>query len=487
MPDSSRLALLGGQPTRTQPFLVEPMTDQDEEDFVLAAVRDKNFSRYIGAATPAIETTLRMTSVDAAAVSDYWHFLGGPNVRAFAAEFAQWANVPYVVPINSATTGLAVALAAARVGPGDEVIVPAISFSATASAILMYGSIPVFVDIEADNFCIDPNKIEQAITPRTRAIMPVHLAGNIADMAAIMSIAAKHNLVVIEDAAQAIGAEWRGIKAGCIGDAGVFSFQQSKNITTGEGGIIVTKDPEIARRARLILNHGEVIFGEDATELDLENMVGFNFRLPELCAALGRAQLKKLAKVNSWRSSNADLLRELFRGISGITLPPDQKTVRNDFRNVPHFLVALYNETEMGLPREIFLAALRAEGIPVGTGYTRPMYANPMFLKRTAFGREGAPWTSGQKPSTREYRMGMCPLAELLLDEKFLWFYHIAYSSGPDDMRDIADAVRKVVAAKDQLRAVSPEQIAMMGGKGQGRLTGRGIADSQISGGSASR
>lgn len=482
MTQTDRLALLGGQPVRSKPFLVEPMTDAEEEELVLSAVRDKNFSRYIGSASAYIERTLRMTSADAANVSDYWHFLGGPHVRAFAAEFAAWAGVPYAIPINAATTGLGVALAAAGVGPADEVILPAISFSASASAVLLFNSIPVFVDVEADTFCIDPAKIEAAITPRTRAIIPVHLAGNVSDMAAIMDIARRHQLKVVEDAAQAIGAEWRGTKAGAIGDAGVFSFQQSKNITTGEGGIIVTRDPELARRARLILNHGETVFDDSHGAEDLDNMVGFNFRLPELCAALGRAQLKKLDRVNTWRTENADLLRELLAGVPGIDLPPDQRLITNDVRNVPHFFVALHNAAEMGVERDVFVAALRAEGIPVGTGYVRTMYANPLFLKRVAYGRHGCPWTCGAEPSTQRYEQGMCPVSETLLDEKFLWFYHIAYSSGPADMHDIAKAVRKVVAARDTLREVADEEIRRRGGKSQGRLSGRGVAPAQITG-----
>lgn len=482
MNEDDRLALLGGAPARTRPFLVEPMTDGDEEALVLSAVREKSFSRYIGSASPGIENALRMTSAEAAALSDYWHFLGGPHVRAFASEFAAWAGVPFAVPINAATTGLGVALAAAAVGPGDEVILPAISFSASASAVLLFNSIPVLVDVERDTFCIDPRKIEAAITPRTRAIMPVHLAGNICDMGAILDIARRHKLKVIEDAAQAIGAEWRGIKAGAIGDAGVFSFQQSKNITTGEGGVIVTRDAELARRARLILNHGEAIFDDSHGPGDLDNMVGFNFRLPELCAALGRAQLRKLDKVNAWRTDNADLLRRLLAGLPGIELPPDQRAATNDFRNVPHFFVALYDAAAMGVPRDAFVAALRAEGIPVGTGYVRTMYANPLFLKRVAYGRNGCPWTCGSEPSTQTYEMGMCPVSEKLLDEEFLWFYHIAHSSGPEDMRDIARAVRKVVNARDALRKIGRAEIDRLGGKSQGRLSGRGVAPAQVTG-----
>jgi perosamine synthetase len=462
------LAILGGAPLRTKPFVVEPMIDEAEESLVLQAIREKNLSRYIGIAVG--RDVLEMTSVEAAAISDYWHFLGGPNVRAFAAEFAVKFDVPYAVPVTSATIGLGVALAAAGVGPGDEVILPALSFSATANAVLLFNSIPVFVDIDPDTFCIDPAAVAAAITPRTKAILPVHLAGNVSDMGAIRDLAQRHGLRVIEDACQAIGASWGNRKAGAIGDAGVFSFQQSKNITTGEGGMILTSDPDIAARARLIINHGELAFGDDATVDEMANVVGLNFRMPELCAALGRAQLKKLDYVNAWRTRNADILRRELAGIPGIVLPPCQRDGDGQAQDVPHFFVVLFDAVEAGMSRALFVAALREEGVPAGTGYSRPMYAAPHFLKRIAYGADGYPWKVGGWSSSVEYRKGMCPLAESLIDERFVWLYHIAYSSTEADMRDVAQAIRKVLANRDALTAAGPELSQRLGGHTAGRI-----------------
>lgn len=479
MVNAMSLAILGGKPIRDRPFLVEPMIDDAEEKLVVQAIRDRNFSRYIGSNAPDLEQTLRLTSARAATVTDYWHFLGGPNVRLFAAEFSEKLGVPYAVPINSATTGLSVALASCGVGPGDEVIVPAISYTATGTAPLMYHAIPVFVDVDSETFCINPTKIEAAMTPRTKAIMVVHLAGNVADMAEILAIAARNNLVVIEDAAQAIGATWGERKAGTLGHAGVFSFQQSKNIMTGEGGMICTRDPEIARRARLILNHGEVAFDDASDSASMENMVGFNFRMPELCAALGRAQLRKLDTVNAWRIRNADVLREELSDITGISLPPSQRHGNGPAGDVPHLFVALYDKDVVGISRDLFVAALREEGIPVGTGYIRPMYANPMFLKKIAFGQTGSPWRTADGVSPVEYRHGQCPEAEQLLYEKFLWFYHIAYSSTEEDMRDIGHAVRKVVAGSEILKANADRLSHKVGSYSAGRI---GIAPAQLKG-----
>jgi len=469
MPDD--LALFGGAAARTEPFNVEPMVDGAEEEMVLRAIREKNFSRYIGSKMPNMEDVLRMTSAEAASLTDYWHFMGGENVRQFAAGFAAKMGCKYAIPINAATTGISVALAAAGVGPGDEVIVPAMSYTATGSAVLLFNSIPVFVDVDPDTFCIDPAKIEDAITPRTKAILPVHLTGNVADMDALNEIADRHGLVVIEDAAQAPGAKWRGRMVGTLGKAGVFSLQQSKNIMTGEGGMIVTDDPELARRARLIINHGEVVFEPDDDPAGLENIIGCNFRMPELCAAVGRAQLEKLDTVNDWRTRNADILREELTGLPGIVLPPSQRHGNGPAEDVPHLFVALHDAEAMGCSRAAFVAALRAEGIPVGTGYLRTMYANPTFLHRVAYGSDGYPWTGhGRDPEWPVYEMGMCPIAESLLEEKFLWFYHIAYPSTEQDMRDIGRAVKKVVAERARLAGLTETDLGALAKKSQGRI-----------------
>ena len=478
---SEKLAILGGRPVREAPFVVEPMVDGDEEAIVVEAVRNRNFSRYIGASDPDIETSLRLTSEEAAKIESAWHFLGGPNVRAFAAEFASAFDVPYAVPVSSATVGLGVALAAAGVEAGDEVIVPAVSYTATASAVLLFNAIPVFADVDPDTFCLDPASVEAVITPRTKALMPVHLVGNLADMEALGTIARRHDLKIIEDAAQAIGASWRGTRAGAIGDAGVFSFQQSKNMMTGEGGMIVTHDPEVARRARLLINHGEVVFEDHHEPADLSNALGVNFRMPELCAAVGRAQLRKLDAINRWRADNARLLRDGLADMSGLRLQLDQGANDNAITPVPHLFVALFDAAAMGCSRDVFVAALRAEGVPVGTGYVRTMYENPMFLQRTAYGRAGCPWTCRVEPAP-VYEKGMCPVAERLLGEEFLWFYHIAYSSTEADMRDIVTAVRKCVAARETLAGLDADSLAGDTARNQGRLLERGIAPSQVSG-----
>ncbi len=464
---AERPAILGGAPLRDKPFTVGPMVDGEEERLVLAAIREHNFSRYLGSTSSDIETVLRMPSREAAEIDADWHFLGGPNVRKFAAAFADKFGAQFAIPVNSATSGLSVALAAAGVGPGDEVIVPALSFTATGTSVLLFNAIPVFVDVDPQTFCIDPAAVEEAVTPRTKAILPVHLLGNSCDMEALWAIARYHGLRIIEDAAQAPGVLYRGRYVGTLGDAGVFSFQQSKNITTGEGGMIVTDNAEVAAKARRIINHGEAAMEDHHSDAELANIVGCNFRMPELSAALGRAQLKKLDVVNAWRNRNYQILADGLGRLPGFTAPYIPQEV--DF--VCHVAGFLYDAEETGLERDLFIAAIRAEGIPMGTGYTRLMYENPMFLRRIAFGGGGSPWTDGAQPSPVTYARGQCPVAESLIYEKFLWMYHIAYPSTPEDMGDVVRAVEKVLDHADSLCAEAERlRETGMGTRAQGRI-----------------
>jgi len=454
MTSMKRLAVLGGEPVRTEPFVVGPMIDHEEEEMVLKAVREHNFSRYIGADSPDMEDILRMPSEAAVQLDVAWHFLGGPNVRCFAADFAARTGAKYAIPVNSATSGIATALAAAGAGPGDEVIVPGLSFSASSAAILLFNSVPVFVDVDARSFCMNPAEVERAVTEKTRAILAVHLLGNVCDMEAILRIADKYKLKVVEDCAQAPGSKWRGRSVGTLGDAGVFSFQQSKNITTGEGGMITTNDSEIARKCRLISNHGEVVMRDTHSDQDLANVIGCNFRMTELQAAMGVAQLRKLDKVNAWRNRNAQFLVQELSQIPGLTPP----CIAPDVEWACHVLAFLFDAEKFGISRELFIAALRAEGIPVGTGYVRAMYENPLFLRRIAYGVHGSPWTD--HGSSRTYSRNQCPVITRLLNEQFLWFYHVAYPSTLDDMRDVVAAVAKVHASAAEIRLQSAEVLA---------------------------
>ena len=393
-----------------------------------------------------------MTSEEAVDLGgQYFSFLGGRMVRQFEAEFAGIFGAAYAISVNSATSGLAAALGAVDVGPGDEVITTCMSFNATAMSILVFNAIPVFVDVEDETFCMNPEAIERAITPKTKAILVVHLLGNPAEMDAIMAIARKHNLRVIEDAAQAPGTTYRDLYVGTIGDMGVYSFQETKNIMTGEGGMIVTNDPSLARKARLIRNHGESIPDDSWDDASLVNLVGFNFRMKELTAALGISQLEKLDENNRVRTNNALFLKEELQGLPGITLP-----IFKD-GTAPHIFSMLYDDATTGVERQKVLAALRAEGIPVGSGYLRLMYENPLFLKKIAYGKNHCPWSCHLYGKERIYKKGDCPVGEELLRRRFIWFYNINRPNTTEDMLDVSNAFRKVFSNLEALRVAETE------------------------------
>ncbi len=434
-----KLAIFGGTPVRKKPFHSSVVIDEQEWIYIKQVLENKEFSRFMGSPTDDIEKQLLMISAEAVNYkSQYYTFLGGRMVRKFESDFASKFDVSYAISVNSATSGLSMALGAAGIGPGDEVITTCMSFSATGSSILLFNSIPVFVDVEENSFCLDPDEVEKAITPRTKAILVVHLLGNTADMDAIMEIAEKHKLVVIEDCAQAPGTKYKGKCVGTIADMGVFSFQETKNLQTGEGGMVVTNNPNLARKARLIRNHGESIPDDSWDEDSLVNIVGMNFRMTELSAALGIAQLAKLDENNRIRTENAYFLQDALQDLPGVSVPVLKDGV------VPHILSLIYDSQATGVKREKILAVLRAEGIPAGSGYLRTMYENPIFLKKIAYGRDQCPWSCHLYNFRREYKSGDCPVAEKLLREKFIWLYHIHRPNEIDDMKDIVDAFNKI-------------------------------------------
>jgi Predicted pyridoxal phosphate-dependent enzyme apparently involved in regulation of cell wall biogenesis len=292
----------------------------------------------------------------------------GPKVEEFEKAFADYTNSRYAVATSSGTTALHVALLAAGVGKGDEVITTPFSFAATANAALYVGARPVFVDIDPQTYNINPEKIEDAITRDTKAIVVVHLYGQPAEMDHINDIGEDNELIVIEDAAQAHGALYHGRKVGSLADIACFSFYPTKNITTGEGGMITTDDEDIAHLARMIRSHGEGARYEHV-------LLGYNFRMTDIAAAIGIVQLKKLEKFNNRRIKNAEYLTENLEVLDYIKTP----YVMDDAKHVFHqYTVRVKN-------REKWMEYLRGEGIGFGVYYPRPIYRQPLY-KDLGFG-----------------------------------------------------------------------------------------------------
>ena len=292
----------------------------------------------------------------------------GPKVEEFERKFAAYIGSDYAIAVNSGTAALHVALLSLGIGRGDEVITTPFTFAATGNAILYTGAKPVFVDIDLDTYTLDPTNIEAAITNKTKAIMPVQLYGQTADMGLITQIAKENDLKVIEDAAQAHGATYKNEKAGAIGDVGCFSFYPTKNMTTSEGGMITTDDIEVATLARGIRAHGE------QKGRYKHSILGYNFRMTDISAAIGLAQLKKLDKFNQKRIENAAYLDEHIRDIDGIVEP----TVRENCKHVFH----QYTIRVESASRDEFQKYLTENGVATGVHYPIPLYKQELYAER---------------------------------------------------------------------------------------------------------
>jgi dTDP-4-amino-4,6-dideoxygalactose transaminase len=421
----SKLALLGGRPVLERPL--PPY-------------------RSIGAAERAAVARV----LDSGRLSGFYgtwgdEFFGGPEVRALEAAWRHRFGTGHAVTVNSATSGLIAALGAVGVGPGDEVIVPPFTMSATAIAPLFYGAIPVFADVEPDTFCLDVACVSRCLTPRTRAIVAVDLFGHPARIGQLRRLADERGLMLIEDAAQSpLAAEGERL-AGTVGHVGVFSLNVHKHVQSGEGGVCVTADESIARRLALIRNHGENAV-ESLGLREIDNLVGFNFRLTELSAAVARAQLAAIDEHVERRTTAAARLSEGIRGLPGLAAP----VVREACRHVYYLWTVRCDAGRLGVTREAFSRALAAEGVPHFNGYVRPLYMLPVFQRRVAIGSGGFPFTL----STRQYPPGLCPVAETLYASELICLEVCAFDLDGDAIDRLAEAIRKVHALRHEIPPV---------------------------------
>lgn len=351
-------------------------------------------------------------------------------VERFEREFAQYCGSRFAISCVNGSVALRLALIAAGVRPGDEVIVPPYTFIATASTVLEANCVPVFVDIDPDTYNLDPSKIEQAITHRTRAIIPVHFAGLACDMDAIMSIASRHNLTVIEDTAHAHGGEYKGRKLGTIGHAGCFSFQSSKNLTAGEGGIVITDDEQLYDTMNSLRNVGRVKGGEWYEH----HYPGCNYRITQFQAALLSTQLTRLDEQTKTRDENGRYLAEILESVPGVTpLKRDAYATRHTY----HLFIIRYEPTAFkGLHKSDFARMLAAEGVPAFMGYPQPLYKQPLFQKKN--------FMCYAIPEEVDYKQVSCPVAEKACYEEGVWILQHAMLGTKEDMEDFARAIQKI-------------------------------------------
>ncbi|HEY7608071.1 MAG TPA: DegT/DnrJ/EryC1/StrS family aminotransferase [Alphaproteobacteria bacterium] len=420
----SELALLGGTPVLDGPPRPYRSIGPAEKAAVAAVLESGCLSGFYGSPGP--------------------EFLGGPKVREFEALWAQRYEVRHAVTVNSNTSGLVAAMGAVGVSPGDEVILPAWSMSATAMAPLVYGGIPVFADIEDDTFCIDLAAVEAAITARTRAILVVNLFGHPAALAALRKLADARGLYLVEDNAQAPLAFENGRAAGTVGHIGVFSLNYHKHIHTGEGGVCVTGDDELALRLQMIRNHAENLVETSGIDAPV-NLVGFNFRMTEMSAAVGIEQLRRAEEHVRPREALAAALTSAVSGCTGLRPPRVRARCRHNY----YVWMLRYDAAAVGISRDTFSKALAAEGFPHAVGYARPLYKLPLFQRRIAIGRGGWPFTL----TDRTYADGLCPVTERLHRDEALLFEPCAYDADEAMTERLCAAIRKVYERRHDLVA----------------------------------
>lgn len=404
---TTKPALLGGQPVRTASFPSWPIIGPPEEQGVQSVLKSGRWGRGTGKV-----------------------------VQQFEEEYARLMGAQHCLATANGTSALFTVVNALGIGPGDEVIVPPYTFIATINVILLNHALPVFVDTDPDTFQIDARKIESAITGRTAALLPVHLGGATFDVETVQAVAQKHKLTIIEDSCQSHLAEWRGKRTGAFGAAGCFSFQASKNLNSGEGGAVLTNDPELAERCYTFHNNSR---GRRQAGADFSYTgKGMNLRLTEFQGALLLAQMTRLEQQSRTREQNAQYLTSLLKEIPGIT---PARTYSDCTRNAYHLYMFRYQpDSFSGLSRAKFLKALAAEGIPASGGYA-PLNREP-FLRNT-FATRGYQRIYGSEYLTRWQERNECPQNDRLCREA-VWLTQTMLLGSRSDMDQIAAAVRKV-------------------------------------------
>jgi perosamine synthetase len=394
MKPKSSLALFGGTPVLKSPLPEVHNHGKKEIAAAIRVIKRGPLSGFLGTASK--------------------RFLGGEEVLALEKEFSKKFKVKHAVSCNSATTGLHMAVVALGVGPGDEVIVPPYSMSASATAVIMNGATPIFADIDERTFTIDPKSVEKCITKYTKAIMVVNLFGQPADFDALRKIAKKHKIKIIEDNAQGPGARWRGAYAGTIGDIGVFSFNVHKTMQTGEGGMLVTNTARYALRAQLSRNHGEAVIDGMPT-YDGGPIFGSNYRMAEIIAAMARVQLSRLDDLTKKRLVLVKRLEKGLKGIPGITLHYVDPRATSVF-----YRYALrIDEKKLGMSRDRLVDAMAAEGFGMSKGYVKPIYLLPLFQQKKAFNNTAFPFKHSYYKGKADYSPGICPVVERLWKKEF--------------------------------------------------------------------
>lgn len=420
-----KLAITGGKPVRKEPFPAWPVFGSGEERALREVLHSRN-----------------------------WGGFPFPNRHAdsFGKKFAALHGAKYCLAVANGTIAIEIALRAAGIRAGDEVIVPAYTWEGTVAPVLRLNAVPVFVDVDPDTYCLDAKRIEAAISSRTRAILPVHLAMRFADMDAIRRIARARNFRVVEDCAHAHGGRWRSKGAGSMGDAGTFSFQSSKLLTAGEGGALLTSSLEIYERAQSYTNCGRA----SLTDRYRNRLIGFNYRISEFQAAILESQLKRLLAQQKKRNSNIEFLERRIAGLPAIALLP--KDPRITAIAAYQYVFKFLPESAHGVNRASFLGALEMEGIPCDGLFYEPVYRSPLF---PADPESYPALRMGRKKPIDLRSLYHCPVSERAAYQESVWLPHHLFLGSRRDTQDIADGIAKVCENLHELKGVRHAAIRL--------------------------
>ena len=422
-----KLAITGGEPIRKKRFDPWPIYSEKEK----AALEDVLSSHNWGGQP-----------------------FPGKHADAFSQKFAAYHTANYGQCVNTGTVAIQAALKAIDIRPGDEVLVPAYTWEGTVGPVLLVNAVPVFVDVDPETYCMDAKQIEPLLTAKTRAILPVHLGMRFADLDAIMTIAAKHSLKVIEDCAHVHGGKWREKGAGSTGDLGCFSFQSSKLMTSGEGGAVITNNLEYFERVQSYINAGR----RSVTDKFQKRMIGFNYRLGEFQAALLGPQLERLPEQGKIRQANMDYFESRLRNTVGIGLLKAEPRIT---RPAPYgYVLKYFAEQVKEIPRAAFVGALQLEGIPCDGLFYEPVYRSSLFpLDPNDF-----PALSWGRPKPLDLRnMYKCPASERAAYHEAVWFSHHLFLGAKEDVDSIVNAIVKVLENIEEVRGLEHRAIKAQG------------------------